>query len=128
MFTLYYLGEKITGGGVKIIRRRKNYAAAEYLYRAGAGGPKIRKRIPKIVAQCRKYPIPYLYKLSRTMPYLNTLSRIIPCVNTLSRTIPYRNTLSGTIPYVNTLSRTIPYLITLNRTLPNLNTLRKTQK
>ena len=102
--------------------------------------------MPKTVAQCQKYPIPYLYTLSRTIPYLytlnrtvpylytlnrlipylNTLNRIIPYVNTLSRTIPYLNTLNRIIPYVNTLSRTIPYLNTLNRTIPYLNTLSRT--
>ena len=34
------LGEKLSGGGVKNIRWRKNYAAAEYLSRAGAREPK----------------------------------------------------------------------------------------
>ena len=92
--------------------------------------------MPKTVAQCRKYPIPYLYTLSRTIPhlytlsrlipYLNTLSRLIPYLNTLSRLIPYLNTLSRLIPYLNTLSRTIPYLNTLNRTIPYLNTLTRT--
>ena len=99
--------------------------------------------VSKTVAQCRKYPIRYLYTLSRnipylytlsrtiaylytlnrTIPYLYTLNRTIPYLNTLSRTIPYLNTLSPNIPYVNTLSRTIPYVNTLNRTIPNLNTL-----
>ena len=62
--------------------------------------------VPKVVAHCRKYPIPYLYTLSRTETYLYTLSPTIPYLNTLSRTIPYFNTLSLTIPYLNTLSRT----------------------
>ena len=64
--------------------------------RAGAGEPKIRKKnlkVPKTVAQCRKYPILYLYTLSRTIPYLYTLNRTIPYLNTLSRTIPSLNTL-----------------------------------
>ena len=52
MLTLYYWG--------KIIWRRKNYAAAEKLSGLSAAGPKIRKNltVTKIVAQCRKYPIP----------------------------------------------------------------------
>ena len=83
-------------------------------------------KVPKTVAQCRKYPIPYLYTLSRTIPHLYTLSRLIPYLNTLSRLIPYLNTLSRLIPYLNTLSRTIPYLNTLNRTIPYLNTLNRT--
>ena len=97
-------------------------------------GQKFEKK-PKIVAQCRKYPIPYLYTLSRTtlylytlnrtIPYLYTLNRTIPYLNTLSRLIPYLNTLSRTIPYLNTLSRLIPYVKTLSRTIPYLNTLRK---
>ena len=62
LLTLYYLGEKLSDGG-KIIRRRNNYAAAEYLSRAGAGGPKVRKKLSKTVAQCRKYPIPDLNTL-----------------------------------------------------------------
>ena len=41
----------------------------------------------KIVAQCRKYPIPYLNTLNRTVPYLNTLSRTVSYLNTLSRTL-----------------------------------------
>ena len=107
---------------------------------AGAGGPKNPKKIesltvPKIVAQCRKYPnpyhytlsrtIPYLYTLNRTIPYLNILSRAIPYFNTMIRTIPYLNTLSRSIPYLNTLSRSIPYVNTLSRTIPYLNTLKK---
>ena len=87
--------------------------------------PKNSKKNPKIVAQYRKYPIPYVYTLNRTIAYLYTLSRTIPYLNTLSRTIPYLNTLSRTIPYLNTLSRTIHYLNTLTRTIPYLNTLKK---
>ena len=116
---------KKCSGGVKITRRRKNYPAAEYLSRAGADGPKIWKKNPKVVAQCRKYPNPYLYTLSRTIPYLYTLNRTIPYLITLSRILTCVNTLSRTIPYLNTLSRTIPHLNTLSRTLPFLNTLRK---
>ena len=77
--------------------------------------------MPNTVAQCRKYPIPYLFTLSRTIPYLYTLNRTIPYLYKLNRTIPYPNTLSRTIPYLNTLSRTIPYLNTLSRTIPYLN-------
>ena len=113
--TLLLRGEKFSGGG-KTIRRRSNYPGRSQV-------PKTQK---KIVAQCRKYPIPYLYTLSWTIPYLCTLNRTIPYLNTLSRTIPYRNTLCRIIPYVNTLSRTIPYLNTLNRTIPYLNTLSRT--
>ena len=55
MLTLYYLREKLSGGE-KIIRRPKNFAAAEWLSRAGAGGPKIRKKSEN----CRTVPkIPY---------------------------------------------------------------------
>ena len=73
-------GGDLSGGGKSIPRRRKNYPAAEQLSRAGAGGPKIRKKlaVPKTVAQCRKYPIPYLYTLCQTIPYLYTLNRTIP--------------------------------------------------
>ena len=75
--------------------------------RRGHGWSKIRKNltVPKIVAQCRKYPIPYFYALSRTIPYFYTLNRSIPYLNTLSRTIPHLNTLSRTIPYLNTLRK-----------------------
>ena len=81
------LGEKLSGGGVKIIRRRNNYPGR-------ARVPINSKKYPKIVAQCRKYPIPYLYTLSRTIPYLYTLNRTIPYLYTLKRTIPYLNTLT----------------------------------
>ena len=111
----------------KVIRERQRKGAAGVREKGGAiiipGGrrwPKIRKKNPKIVEQCRKYPIPYLYTLSRTRPYLHTLNRTIPYIKTLSRTIPYLKTLSRIIPYVNTLSRTIPYLNTLSRTHPIL--------
>ena len=87
-------------------------------------GQKFEKN-PKNVAQCRKYPIPYLYTSSRTIPYIYTLNRNIFYLNTLSRTIPYLNTLSRTIPYLNTLSRTVPFPNTLSRTIPYLNTLGK---
>ena len=121
MLTLYYWGknfkgaagvrqaaEKLSRGGVKTIRWRNNYPAR-------AEVPKNSKKNPKIVAQYRKYPIPYVYTLSRTIPYLYTLNRTIAYLYTLSRTIPYLNTLSRTIPYLNTLSRTIPYLNTLKK-------------
>ena len=132
MLTLYYWGknfkgaagvrqaaEKLSRGGVKTIRRRNNYPGR-------AEVPKNSKKNPKIVAQYRKYPIPYVYTLSRTIPYLYTLNRTIAYLYTLSRTIPYLNTLSRTIPYLNTLSRTIPYLNTLSRTIHYLNTLTRT--
>ena len=85
----------------------------------------LRKK-PKTVVQRRKYPIPYLYTLSRTIPYLYTLNRTIPYLYKLGRTIPYLDTLSRIIPYLNTLSRTRPYLKTLSRTIPYLNTLSRT--
>ena len=107
-------GVREAGGGKIIPRQRKNYPAAEYLSRAGAGGPKVRKKNLKLhqtVAQCRKHPIPYLYTLSQTIPYLDTLSRTIPYLNSLSRIVPYIKKLSRTIPYLNTLSWTQPILI-----------------
>ena len=118
----YPAAEKVSRGGVKTIRRRNNYPGRMQV------GRKFEKklRVAKTVAQCRKYPIPYLYTLSQTIPYVNTLSRTIPYLNTLNRTIPYLNTLSRTIPYLNTLNRTIPYLNTLSRTIPYLNTLSRT--
>ena len=129
MLTLYNLGEKLSGGVVKIIRRRNNYPERAQVLKT------LRKN-PKIFAQCLKYPIPnlytlnrtipYLYKLNRTIPYLYTLTRTIPYLNTLSRTIPYLKTLSRIITYVNILSRTIPYLNTLSRTTPYLSTLSRT--
>ena len=70
-------GENLSGG-VKIMRRQNNYPAAEKF--SGAGGPKIRKNltVPKIVAQCRKYLIPYLiflqdilYPKPKAITYLN---------------------------------------------------------
>ena len=83
MLTLYYLGEKLIGSvsgrqaaeklseGVKINRRRHNYP----------GRPQVGKKFAKknftvsiTVAQCRKYPIPYLYTLSQTISYLYTLN------------------------------------------------------
>ena len=122
----------------KIIRERQRRAGGGKIIPDGRRCPKNWKKNPKIVAQCRKYPIPYLYTLSRTIPYLYTLNRTIPYLYTLNRTIPYLNTLSRlisypntlsrTIPYLNTLSRTIPYLNTLSRTIPYLNTLRKNPK
>ena len=129
--TILLMGEKFSSGG-KIFRWRKNYPAREkqsgggIIIPGGRGCPKNRKKNPKIVAQCRKYPIPNLYTMNRTIPYLYTLNRTIPYLYTLSRTIPYLNTLIRIIPYVNTMSRTIPYLYTLNRTIPYLHTLSRT--
>ena len=91
------LGGKLSGG-VKTIRRRNNYPGRAQV-------PKNSKKNPKFVAQCRKYPIPYLYTLSRTIRYLYTLNRTIPYLYTLNRTIPYLNTLSRTIPCLNTLRK-----------------------
>ena len=119
------LDGKLSGGGKNIPGRRKNYPAAEYLSRAGAGAQKFEKKT-KIVAQCPKYSIPYHYTLRRTIPYLYTMNRTIPYLYTLNRTIPYLNTLSRTIPYLITLSRIIPYVNTLSRTIPYLNTLSRT--
>ena len=90
LLTLYYLGEnypaaeKIFGGRI-IIRRRNNYPG-------GRGWVKNLKKnicrtVSKTVTQCRNYPIPYLYTLSRTIPYLYTWNRTIPCFCTLNRTI-----------------------------------------
>ena len=53
--------------------------------------------VPKIVAQCRKRTIPYLYTLRRTIAY--ALPNAIACLNT---SIPYPNTC---ITYLNTLTR-----------------------
>ena len=55
-------GVREIGGGRSIRRWRKNYPAAEYLSLAGAGGPKIRKKIRKNLSaeNCRTVPkIPY---------------------------------------------------------------------
>ena len=95
------MAEKLSPGGVKTIRRRNNYP------RRSQVGQNFEKQLtaPKTVAQCRKYPIPYLYTLRQTIPYLNTLSRTIPYPNTLSRTIPYLNTLNRIIPFLNTIRK-----------------------
>ena len=111
---------KLSRGGVKIIRRRNNYPGRAQV-------SKNSQKNPKIVAECRKYPIPNLYTLNRTIPYLYALNRTIPYLNTLSRTIPYLNTLSRIIPHVNTLSRAIPYPNTLSRTILYHNTLSRTR-
>ena len=41
--------------------------------------------VPKLVAQCQKYPIAYLFILSRTLLYLYALSRTITYLNTLNK-------------------------------------------
>ena len=99
------LREKICGGGVKTYPVALLIIRGGIIIRAGAGGPKLRKKNPQTITQCRKYPNPYLYTLSQTIPYLYTLNRTIPYLNTLSRTTPYLNTLSRTIPYLNTLKK-----------------------
>ena len=69
-----------TSAGVLIIRGRNNYTLAAL--------PKIfefyRKNptVPKTVAQCRKYPIPYLNTLNRTIPHAYTLPNAIAYLNT----------------------------------------------
>ena len=108
--------------GVLIIRRRNNYTR-------GRASQKIFEffrnlTVPKIVAQCRKHPIPYL---NTCLTYLNTSTRLsapylntcIAYLNTLSRlSAPYLNT---SIAYLNTLSRlSVPYL---NTCITYLNTL-----
>ena len=105
------------------MRRRKSYPGRA---RVDQKFEKKNLKVPKTVAQCRHYPIPYLYTLSRTIPYLYTLNRTMPYLYTLNRTIPYLNTLNRTIPYLNTLSRTITYLNTLSRPIPYVNTLSRT--
>ena len=87
--------------GVKNNRRRHDYPRRVQV------GKKFEKKltVTKTVAQCRKYPIPYLFTLSQTIPYLYTLNRTTPYLYTLNRTIPYLNTLSRNIPYLNTLRK-----------------------
>ena len=53
--------------------------------------------VPKVVAQCRKYPIPYLNTLSRTIPYAYTLPNAIAYLNTCIPILIHA--------YLNTLSR-----------------------
>ena len=75
-------------------------------------------KVPKIVAQCRKYPIAHPETLQDHSVYI-TPSEYIAELHPFSkhcRTIPYLNIPSQTIPYLNTLNRTIPYPITLSRT------------
>ena len=80
------LGGKIYDGGKIFPRRRKNYKGASAdgrwpnIYPGRAQVPKNSKKNPKTVAQCRKYPIPNLYTLNRTIPYLYTL-RLIPLIH-----------------------------------------------
>ena len=66
--------------------------------------------VPKIVAQCQKRPIPYLYTMTRTIDYAYKLPNAIAYLNTC---IPYLNTC---ITFLNTLTRlSAPYPNTLNR-------------
>ena len=69
------------------IRTRNKLSVGVIIIRAGGPARKdqFRKKsfrnsltVPKVVAQCRKYPIPYLYTLSRTIAYLNTLGSSPP--------------------------------------------------
>ena len=118
---------------------------------ASAGGParkikwkkKFRKslRVPKIVAQCRKYPIPYLNTLNRTIPYAYTLPKAIAYLNTcipilihwlgfrlsapyLNTCITYLNTLSRlSDPYLNTLPPILIHWVGFRLSAPYLNTL-----
>ena len=76
--------------GRKIIRRATNYAAAEQLSRAGAGGPKIRKKKSE---NCRTVPnIPYPISLYIEPNY--TLSSYIEPNYTLSLNTEPNYTLS----------------------------------
>ena len=113
------------------------------------GPGKNSKKILEKVSKCRKWVIPYLYTLRRTLGYAYTLPKAIAYLNTcipyLNTCITYLNTLTRPstpcIAYLNTLSRlhilihellilihcpTIPYLNTLSRTIPYLNTLSRT--
>ena len=45
---------KTVSTGVKIMQRRNNYPAAEYLSGTGAGAPKIRKKIIRKISQRQK--------------------------------------------------------------------------
>ena len=114
----YYLGEKLTCGG-KIIRRPKNYAAAQKL----SGGLKILRRRnnypgraqvgqkfeqnPKIVAQCRKYPIPYLITLRDHSISLHITKNTI-LIHCRNYTLSYY--IAETIPYLYTLTNPMPKL------------------
>ena len=65
------LAEKLSGGGVKIMRRQNIYKGAVGVREVGGGRGWAKGRnyfrknftVLKIVAQCRKYPIPYLNTL-----------------------------------------------------------------
>ena len=66
----------------------------------------IQKIFPEKVSQCRKWVIPYLYTLRRTLGHAYTLPNAIAYLNTC---ITYLNTLTRPstpcIAYLNTLSR-----------------------
>ena len=71
--------------------------------------------MPKIVAQCRKRVIPYLYTLRRTLAYAlpNAFAYLNTCIPYLNTWITYPNTLTRlSVPYLNTC---IAYLNTLPR-------------
>ena len=92
--------------GVLIIRGRNNYTRGRASQNFLNFFEKI--SVPKIVAQCRKHPIPYL---NTCITYLNTSTRLsAPYLNTC---IAYRNTLSRlSAPYLKTC---ITHLNTLSR-------------
>ena len=70
--------------------RRNNYKGASADGSAGGPARKISSKeffrknltVPKTVAHCRKYPIPYLNTLNRTIPYAYTLPNAIAYLNT----------------------------------------------
>ena len=68
------LGEKLSGGGVKNIRRRNSYAAAEQRSRAGAGGPKNRKKIRNL-SHTAKNTLLHILIHCGTIPYLYTIPK-----------------------------------------------------
>ena len=87
------LGEKLSGGGVKIMRRQNIYKGAVGVREVGGGRGWAKGRnhfrknftVLKIVAQCRKYPIPYLNTLRdhlcskpNAIAYLNRLPKLYP--------------------------------------------------
>ena len=83
---------KISGGGVKIMRRQNIYKEAVGVREVGGGRGWAKRSkliflknftVPKIVAKCRKYPIPYLNTLRdllcskpNAIVYVNTLPKL----------------------------------------------------
>ena len=85
MLTLYYLGEKLSDCGVKLIRRRNNYPGwAHVCQKFEKKSYNAENTLLRFLIECGSILYPYTlpktlsYYIAETIPELNTLPKLYP--------------------------------------------------